>query len=66
MNLPDAKPGRWANGVTAEDMKGLRWTTPAVVVQIRFVAWTADGRLRQPSYLGIREDKPVKDVSRES
>jgi bifunctional non-homologous end joining protein LigD len=27
--------------------------------------WTADGRLRHPSFLGLRFDKPARDVVRE-
>jgi len=37
----------------------------ALVVQIRFLEWTADGRLRHATYLGQRPDKAAKDVRRE-
>jgi bifunctional non-homologous end joining protein LigD len=65
-NLPDERHGKWGNGVTAEDMKGLRWAKPAVVVQVSFVEWTAEGRLRHASFIGMRTDKTPKDVRRES
>lgn len=39
------------------------WVRPAVVVQVKFSEWTADGRLRQPIFLGVRDDKPAKDVT---
>jgi bifunctional non-homologous end joining protein LigD len=42
------------------------WVRPAVVVQVKFSEWTADGRLRQPIYLGTRDDKPARDVTREA
>lgn len=42
------------------------WVRPAVVVQVKFSEWTADGRLRQPIYLGTRDDKNARDVDRES
>ena len=43
----------------------MRWTQPKLVVQIRFVEWTADGRLRHASYLGLRSDKSAREVTRE-
>ena len=41
------------------------WVEPEVVAQIAFMEWTADGRLRHPSFLGLRFDKPVREVTRE-
>jgi len=38
------------------------WTTPQVVVEVKFSEWTADRRLRQPIFLGIRDDKNARDV----
>lgn len=38
------------------------WITPEVVVEVKFSEWTADRRLRQPIFLGIRDDKTAKDV----
>ena len=42
------------------------WTTPKVVVEVKFGEWTADGKLRQPIFLGVRDDKPAREVTRES
>lgn len=42
------------------------WVRPSVVVQVKFSEWTADGRLRQPIFLGVREDKKAKDVTYEA
>lgn len=42
-----------------------RWVDPALVVEVRFAAWTADGRLRHPVYLGPRLDKDPAEVVRE-
>jgi len=44
---------------------GTRWVAPELVAQIAFGEWTRDGRLRQPRYLGLREDKPPREVVRE-
>ena len=41
------------------------WVTPKVVVQIRFNEWTRDGKLRQPVFLGVRDDKAAREVVRE-
>ncbi|HZE08057.1 MAG TPA: DNA ligase D [Gemmatimonadaceae bacterium] len=38
------------------------WVTPEVVVEVKFSEWTADRRLRQPIFLGVRDDKNAKDV----
>ncbi|CAN5645533.1 hypothetical protein BH23ACI1_BH23ACI1_29130 [soil metagenome] len=41
------------------------WVRPELVAQVRFTEWTADDKLRHPVYLGLRDDKPVRDVVRE-
>lgn len=41
------------------------WVRPKVVVEVKFSEWTADGRLRQPIFLGVRDDKPAREVSYE-
>lgn len=38
------------------------WVRPELVCQVKFVEWTADGHLRQPVFLGLREDKKPKEV----
>ena len=42
------------------------WVRPILVAQIRFSEWTADGMLRHPVYLGLRDDKKAEDVRRET
>jgi DNA ligase D-like protein (predicted ligase) len=41
------------------------WVEPELVAQIAFMEWTPDGRLRHPSFLGMRIDKPAREVTRE-
>ena len=41
------------------------WVRPELVAQIKFTEWTADGKLRHPVYLGLRDDKQPTDVQRE-
>lgn len=41
------------------------WTRPQMVVEVAFREWTRAGRLRHPSFVGVRDDKPPRDVVRE-
>jgi bifunctional non-homologous end joining protein LigD len=45
--------------------RGTHWTRPRLVAQIGFAEWTTDGRLRQPRFLGLRDDKRPTEVVRE-
>jgi bifunctional non-homologous end joining protein LigD len=45
--------------------RGTHWTRPELVAQVGFAEWTHDGRLRQPRFLGLRDDKPAREVVRE-
>ncbi len=42
--------------------KGASFLAPRLVAQISFQEWTADGKLRQPVFLGLRDDKRPQDV----
>jgi bifunctional non-homologous end joining protein LigD len=39
-----------------------RWAKPELVAEIAFTEVTPDGALRHPSFLGLREDKPAREV----
>jgi bifunctional non-homologous end joining protein LigD len=43
-----------------------RWVRPELVAEVSFTEWTSDGRLRHPSFQGLREDKRPRDVVRET
>jgi bifunctional non-homologous end joining protein LigD len=43
----------------------VQWVEPRLVAEVRFTEWTHDGHLRHPAYLGIRDDKPAGEVTRE-
>jgi bifunctional non-homologous end joining protein LigD len=45
--------------------RGVHWTRPDLVAQIGFAEWTSDARLRQPRFLGLRDDKSPAEVVRE-
>jgi bifunctional non-homologous end joining protein LigD len=64
-NLPEKSSGRYGAGITVAEMKRCRWLKPKLVCQIKFSEWTRDGKLRQPVFLGLRDDKSAKEVVRE-
>src|SRR6267142_1814170 len=43
-------------------MKNATFLSPKLVAQISFTEWTSDGKLRQPAFLGLREDKSPQEV----
>jgi bifunctional non-homologous end joining protein LigD len=45
--------------------RGVHWVRPELVAQVGFTEWTADGRLRHPRFVGLRNDKRPEDVIRE-
>jgi len=64
-NLPSSKKGHFGEGVTAEDMKKLKWLKPKLVAQVRFTEWTNYGLLRHATFLGLRDDKDAREVVKE-
>jgi len=44
---------------------GRHWVEPKLVGEVAFSEWTADGRLRHPSFQGLRKDKRAGEVIRE-
>ena len=42
------------------------WVKPKIVVEVKFNEWTSDRRLRQPIFLGVRDDKPASKVGLEA
>jgi bifunctional non-homologous end joining protein LigD len=45
--------------------RGTHWVRPELVAQVGFAEWTNEGRLRQPRFLGLRDDKSAAEVVRE-
>jgi DNA ligase D-like protein (predicted ligase) len=50
---------------TAIRERNITWVQPTLVAQVAFSEWTGAGRLRHPSFLGLRDDKPASEVVRE-
>jgi bifunctional non-homologous end joining protein LigD len=64
-DLPEPRGRRWGQAITKSEMKRCHWVEPQLVCQVKFGEWTQDGHLRQPVFLGLREDKEAADVIRE-
>ena len=64
-SVPVPGRSRWDRGLTAAQMNRCHWVKPVTVAQIKFTEWTRDGRLRQPVFLGVREDNSASEVVRE-
>ena len=52
--------------VPASERRGAVWLEPELVAEIAYTEWTGDGRLRHPSFQGLREDKPAREVQRDA
>ena len=50
---------------TPRPREPVHWVTPKIVVEVKFNEWTTDGKLRQPIYVGTRDDKDPRSVKRE-
>jgi bifunctional non-homologous end joining protein LigD len=50
---------------TPRPREPVHWVRPAIVVEVKFNEWTADGKLRQPIFLGTRDDKDPRTIVRE-
>jgi hypothetical protein len=57
---------RHASILRRKPMRQSSGSSPKLVCEIAFQEWTSDGKMRAPSFLGLRDDKEPKDVVRES
>lgn len=55
----------FATAVPRAQAKDAVWVEPALVVEVDYTEWTRDGRLRHPSYKGLRDDDDPRDVVRQ-
>lgn len=49
----------------APRMKDARWVRPELVAEVTFTEFTKDGKLRHPSFMGLRMDKRAEETTRE-
>lgn len=51
--------------IQPEDAANAHWVKPVLIAEVEFSEWTREGRLRHPSFKGIRADKRPAQVLRE-
>ncbi|WP_323746853.1 hypothetical protein [Burkholderia pseudomultivorans] len=49
-----------------EPDREFHWLKPELVAEVAFLEWTQGGRLRHPSFQGMRADKPARAVTQET
>jgi len=62
----ESKDSPFRNPPTGREARGVHWVRPELVGEVEFTAWTDDNLLRHPSFKGLREDKPSREVTRET
>lgn len=60
---PDVRPTSPFD--TPVDKKDVTFVEPRYVAEFEFTEWTSDGKLRHPSFKGLREDKDPRTIVRE-
>jgi len=66
--IPSATPAiprTLTGGMSSREYHSIGWLRPALLCEVAFTEWTHDGRIRHPSFQGLREDKEAKDVKQE-
>jgi bifunctional non-homologous end joining protein LigD len=56
----------FAGRLDANEARNVRFVRPELAAEVDFRGWTADGLLRQASFQGLRDDKPAREIVRES
>ena len=64
-DLPSKEGSEWVQGITPALMREMHWVNPLFVAQIKFAEWTRDNKLRQPVFLGLRDDKEPRTITKE-
>ena len=55
---------RWGEGMTDDEMKKCVWVKPQLVAQLEFLEWTDADHLMHSKFVGLREDKDARSVSK--
>ena len=53
------------SGTGAGEYHAIHWVKPLLLCEVTFTEWTEDGRIRHPSFQGLREDKKAAEVKME-
>jgi bifunctional non-homologous end joining protein LigD len=64
-NLPEARSGRWGEGLAADKMKDCVWLRPLLVGRFEFLEWTPEDHLRHAKFVALRDGRKPRDVIRE-
>ena len=64
-NLSGGLADRYSEDLTAEKMRNCVWIRPELVAQFGFLEWTSTSQLRHVKFLGLRDDKHPRTVTRE-
>ena len=64
-NLPEAKSGRWGQGLTAAKMRACICVRPELVANFEFLEWSTETHVRHIKFVGLRTDKNPRTVVRE-
>lgn len=51
--------------LTSTQARGVHWVEPSLVGEVNFTEWTREGVVRQASFVALRTDKPVTQITRE-
>src|SRR5205814_919101 len=52
--------------IPAAEWRSIHWVKPVLLCEVAFTEWTEDGRIRHPSFQGLREDKEAGEVKKET
>jgi ATP-dependent DNA ligase len=63
LDVPPPRSTRFGSPLV---LSRVHWVRPELVVEVKFLTWTEDNLLRQVVYEGLREDKPAREVSRDT
>lgn len=64
-NLSKSLPDRYSGDLTTEKMQSCVWLRPELVAQFGFLEWNSANQLRHVKFLGLRDDKHPRSVTRE-
>lgn len=53
------------SGLAAGEWQAVHWVKPSLICEVAFTEWTDDGKIRHPSFQGLREDKEASEVKKE-
>ena len=53
------------NPPRGQDARGVHWLKPRLVAEIKFAQWTDEGLVRHASFVGLRSDKPARQITQE-